>query len=64
MRRVSFVPLYDEYCLGVRYMSSVLQEAGHEVFINLAGRSIFGRWTDETKKDLRESRILTTENLV
>ncbi len=38
--------------------------AEHEVFINLAGRSIFGRWTDETKKDLRESRILTTENLV
>lgn len=35
MRRVSFVPLYDEYCLGVRYMSSVLQEAGHEVFINI-----------------------------
>ncbi len=29
MRRVTFIALYDEYCLGVRYMSSVLQEAGH-----------------------------------
>ncbi len=38
--------------------------AEHEVFINLAGTSIFSRWTDETKKDLRDSRILTTRNLV
>ncbi len=35
MRRVSFIALYDEYCLGVRYMSSVLQNEGHEVFINI-----------------------------
>jgi len=35
MRNVSFVALYDEYCLGVRYMSSVLQEAGHNVDIIL-----------------------------
>jgi uncharacterized protein (TIGR01777 family) len=38
--------------------------AEHEVFINLAGTSIFSRWTDEMKKDLRDSRILTTRNLV
>ena len=38
--------------------------AEHDVFINLAGTSIFSRWTDEMKKDLRESRILTTRNLV
>ncbi len=38
--------------------------AGHEVFINLAGTSIFGRWTGEMKKELRDSRILTTRNLV
>ncbi len=31
MRRVTLIALYDEYCLGVRYMSSVLQEAGHHV---------------------------------
>jgi uncharacterized protein (TIGR01777 family) len=38
--------------------------AEHEVFINLAGTSIFSRWTDEMKKDLRDSRILTTRTLV
>jgi len=37
---------------------------GHDVIINLAGASIFGRWTDEIKRALRESRILTTRNLV
>ncbi len=36
----------------------------HEVIINLAGASIFGRWTEEVKLILRESRILTTRNLV
>ena len=36
----------------------------HEVFINLAGSSIFTRWTDETKHSIRESRILTTKHLV
>ncbi|OPY08230.1 MAG: Epimerase family protein [Syntrophaceae bacterium PtaB.Bin038] len=37
---------------------------GHEVFINLAGASIFTRWTDEAKRIIRESRILTTRHLV
>ncbi len=36
----------------------------HDVIINLAGASIFSRWTEETKKAIRESRILTTRNLV
>jgi uncharacterized protein len=36
----------------------------HDVVINLAGASIFSRWTEEKKRDLRESRILTTRNLV
>ncbi len=42
------------------------QEAvkGHEVVINLAGASIFTRWTEETKKVLRESRMLTTRHIV
>ncbi len=31
MRRVTFIALYDEYCLGVRYMSSILQREGHHV---------------------------------
>jgi hypothetical protein len=36
----------------------------HEAFINLAGSSIFTRWTNETKRSIRESRILTTKHLV
>jgi uncharacterized protein (TIGR01777 family) len=36
----------------------------HDVVINLAGASIFSRWTKERKRDLRESRILTTRNLI
>ena len=38
--------------------------AGQDLLINLAGTSIFGRWTEERKRDLRESRIATTRNLV
>jgi uncharacterized protein (TIGR01777 family) len=40
------------------------QAAGHEVFINLAGASIFRRWTREAKQEIRDSRLLTTRNLV
>ncbi len=36
----------------------------HDVIINLAGASIFSRWTTEQKKIIRESRIQTTRNLV
>lgn len=36
----------------------------HDVIINLAGASIFSRWTPEQKKNLRESRIETTRNVV
>jgi uncharacterized protein len=36
----------------------------HDIFINLAGASIFSRWTDEGKKLIRESRLRTTGNLV
>lgn len=38
--------------------------AQHEIFINLAGASIFSRWNEKTKLAIRESRILTTSNLV
>jgi uncharacterized protein (TIGR01777 family) len=38
--------------------------AGHEVIINLAGASIFKRWTKEVKQVIRDSRIKTTQNLV
>jgi uncharacterized protein (TIGR01777 family) len=36
----------------------------HEVIINLAGASLFRRWTKSAKKAIRESRMLTTQNLV
>jgi uncharacterized protein len=35
-----------------------------DVIINLAGASIFSRWTEKTKALLRESRLLTTRNLL
>lgn len=37
---------------------------GQDAVINLAGASIFGRWTREAKRKIRESRIVTTRNLV
>jgi uncharacterized protein (TIGR01777 family) len=37
---------------------------GHNCIINLAGTSLFSRWTPEKKKAIRESRISTTRNLV
>lgn len=38
--------------------------AGHETVVNLAGASIFTRWTDRAKAAIRRSRILTTRNVV
>ena len=35
-----------------------------DVIINLAGRTIFRRWTRRYKQQIRDSRILTTQNLV
>ena len=36
----------------------------HDVVVNLAGASIFSRWTKKTKEALWESRMRTTRNLV
>ncbi|MGC8810669.1 MAG: TIGR01777 family oxidoreductase [bacterium] len=36
----------------------------HDGVINLAGASIFAKWTEEHKKAIRESRIRTTRNIV
>ena len=38
--------------------------AGSDVVINLAGKNIFGRWSEKTKAAILESRVRTTENLV
>jgi uncharacterized protein (TIGR01777 family) len=42
------------------------QEAvkNHDAIINLAGASIFSKWTNEHKKAIRESRVNTTQNIV
>ncbi len=42
------------------------QEAikNHDAIINLAGASIFSKWTEEHKKAIRESRVRTTQNIV
>jgi uncharacterized protein len=37
---------------------------GHDVVINLAGKSIFTPWTKKARKSILESRVLTTRNLV
>lgn len=36
----------------------------HQVIINLAGENIFTRWTEDNKKRIRDSRILSTRNIV
>jgi uncharacterized protein (TIGR01777 family) len=40
------------------------QVPGHDVLINLAGATIFKRWNEAYKKLVRDSRVLTTRNLV
>jgi len=38
--------------------------ADHDAVINLAGASIFARWTEDYKRSLLESRLLTTRHIV
>jgi uncharacterized protein len=54
------------YLMGNPTMKGKWQGAirDHDVIINLAGASIFSRWTPEQKKILLSSRIDTTRNLV
>lgn len=57
---------------GIRYLLGNPAVSGdwqvdvpdHDVVINLAGASIFHRWTADHKAAMRDSRILTTRNLV
>lgn len=37
---------------------------GFDAVINLAGENVFGLWTEEKKKNIRDSRVLLTERLV
>ena len=54
------------YVIGNSNLPGKWQQAvgDHNVVINLAGASIFSRWTDDQKKVLRSSRIDTTRHLV
>ncbi len=54
------------FTLGDPMVAGPWQEslAGHDVVINLAGASIFTRWTEESKRMLMDSRVLTTRNVV
>ena len=57
---------------GVSYLAGDPKQKGpwqeavkeHDVVVNLAGASIFSKWTEEYKKEIRDSRILTTRNIV
>jgi uncharacterized protein (TIGR01777 family) len=62
----------DKDPFGVSYLEGDPTKKGpwqdtikeHDVVINLAGASIFSKWTKEHKKAIRESRVSTTQNIV
>ena len=66
VKRKSLTPSGVSYIEGDPAKEGPWQEKvrKHDAVINLAGASIFSRWTDEKKRELRESRIPTTKNLV
>lgn len=61
-----FLKMGLAYCEGNPTKSGPWQEevSSHDVVINLAGASIFRTWNDKNKEAIRNSRILTTRNLV
>ena len=54
------------YVSGDTTLTGKWQEALSDVdaVVNLAGKSIFNRWSSKTKKQIYDSRILTTRNVV
>ncbi|HON22516.1 MAG TPA: TIGR01777 family oxidoreductase [Syntrophales bacterium] len=60
------IPAGAEVVVGDPVVRGLWQDrvSDHDVIINLAGASIFSRWNDTVKKQLRSSRILTTRHLV
>lgn len=53
------------FCLGDPTQPGAWQEeaARHQGFINLAGASIFGRWTESYKRQIHDSRVRATRHL-
>ena len=65
-KRSGEVPRGISYVQGDPTQKGPWQEAikNHDAVINLAGASIFAKWTEEHKKAIRESRVSTTQNIV
>jgi uncharacterized protein (TIGR01777 family) len=65
-KRSGDVPRGISYLQGDPTQKGPWQEAvkNHDAVINLAGASIFSKWTEEHKKAIRESRVNTTQNIV
>lgn len=65
-------PKRSEGSRGISYLQGDPTQKGpwqeaikdHDAAINLAGASIFSKWTNEHKKAIRESRVNTTRNIV
>lgn len=66
IRKEEQLPEKTVYLEGDPTLTGKWQDAvqNHDVFINLAGASIFSRWTKKRKKAIMDSRILTTRHLV
>lgn len=66
LRRSGEAPRGISYLQGDPTQKGPWQEAikNHDAVVNLAGASIFERWTEEHKRAIRESRINTTRNIV
>jgi uncharacterized protein len=65
-KRSGEIPREISYLQGDPTQKGSWQEAikNHDAAINLAGASIFAKWTEEHKKAIRESRVSITRNIV
>jgi len=65
-KRSGKVPQGISYLQGDPTQKGPWQESikNHDGVINLAGASIFAKWTEEHKKAIRDSRVSTTRNIV
>ena len=66
LKEAGQIPKGISYLQGDPTQKGPWQEAipGYDAIINLAGASIFNRWSDEYKKRIRDSRVFTTRNII
>ncbi len=65
-------PLVPQACESIRFITADTSKKGAwqdelkkvDAVINLAGKTIFKRWTEKYKQDVYESRVKTTTNIV